>query len=184
MQKTAVMPKKHKEKFLYRDNTVGYVFAAPFIISFCFLTLIPMALSLYYSFCTYKIGADPNWVGLDNYIKLFTNDATFGNSLLVTIQYVIIGVPLKLIFALLIAMLLTKNTRLQGFYRAVYYIPSLIGGSVAVALVWKQLFGSRGPIITLLKAMGAPPPSPSSAIPPGPSSPWCCATPGSSAPPC
>ena len=70
-------------------------------------------------------------------------------------QYVLIGVPLKLIFALLIAMLLTKPTKLQGFYRAVYYIPSLIGGSVAVALVWKQLFGSRGPIVGLVKGMGA-----------------------------
>lgn len=156
VQKTASLHKKHKEKFLYRDNTVGYIFAAPFILSFCFLTLIPMALSLYYSFCSYKIGSTPEWLGLQNYINLFTNDATFINSLLRTCQYVIVGVPLKLIFALLIAVLLTKDTKLQGFYRAVYYIPSLIGGSVAVALVWKQLFGSRGPIITALKAMGAP----------------------------
>ena len=65
-----------------------------------------------------------------------------------------IGVPLKLVFALFIAMLLTRPTRLQGIYRAVYYIPSLIGGSVAVALVWKQLFGSRGPIVSLIKSMG------------------------------
>ncbi len=139
--------------FLYRDNTVGYVFAAPFIISFLALTMVPMGLSLYYSFCTYKIAADPVWIGLKNYADLM-RDATFGNSLLVTIQYVVIGVPLKLIFALLIAVLLTKPTRAQGLYRAVYYIPSLIGGSVAVALVWKQLFGSRGPIVTLIKALG------------------------------
>ena len=131
------------------DNTVGYFFAAPFIIGFCCLTLVPMALSLYYSFCNYKIGQAAEWIGLDNFIALF-NDARFGNSLLVTLQYVVIGVPLKLIFALLVAMLLTKPTRAQGFYRAVYYIPSLIGGSVAVALVWKQLFGSRGPVVLLI----------------------------------
>ncbi|MBQ8953367.1 MAG: sugar ABC transporter permease [Clostridia bacterium] len=142
-----------KGSFLHYDNTVGYIFAAPFIISFCLLTLVPMALSLYYSFCNYKIGSSPVWVGLQNFINL-AKDATFKNSLLVTIQYVVIGVPLKLIFALLIAMLLTKPTRAQGFYRAVYYIPSLIGGSVAVALVWKQLFGSRGPIVSLIKALG------------------------------
>ncbi|MDO5425280.1 MAG: sugar ABC transporter permease [Eubacteriales bacterium] len=140
--------------FLNNDNTVGYIFAAPFIIGFCFLTLVPMALSLYYSFCNYKIGGDAVWIGLDNFLNLF-KDKTFGNSLLVTIQYVIIGVPLKLIFALFIAMLLTKPTKLQGVYRAVYYIPSLIGGSVAVALVWKQLFGSRGPIVSMIKSMGA-----------------------------
>ena len=148
-----VSPNEKKGSFWHNDNTVGYIFAAPFILSFCLLTLVPMALSLYYSFCNYKIGSSPVWVGLQNFINL-TKDATFGNSLLVTIQYVVIGVPLKLIFALMIAMLLTKPTKAQGFYRAVYYIPSLIGGSVAVALVWKQLFGSRGPIVNLIKAMG------------------------------
>ncbi len=142
-----------KGSFLHNDNTVGYIFAAPFIISFTLLTLVPMALSLYYSFCNYKIGSSPVWVGVQNFLNL-AKDATFRNSLLVTIQYVAVGVPLKLIFALLIAMLLTKPTKAQGFYRAVYYIPSLIGGSVAVALVWKQLFGSRGPIVNLIKALG------------------------------
>lgn len=148
---------KEKKSFaaiMNSDNVVGYIFAAPFLIGFFCLTLIPMAFSLYYSFCNYKIGAEPVFVGLKNYIDLM-QDKTFGNSLLVTIQYVVIGVPLKLVFALLVAMLLTKPTRLQGFYRAVYYIPSLIGGSVAVALVWKQLFGSRGPIVLAIKALGA-----------------------------
>ena len=145
---------RRKGSFLQNENVVGYVFAAPFILSFLCLTMIPMALSLYYSFCNYKIAAEPVWVGLGNYSTLL-KDATFGNSLLVTIQYVVIGVPLKLVFALLVAMLLTKPTRMQGLYRAVYYIPSLIGGSVAVALVWKQLFGSRGPVVTFIKAMGA-----------------------------
>lgn len=139
--------------FLNNENTVGYIFAAPFIIGFCLLTLIPMGLSLYYSFCNYKIGGDAVFVGLKNFINLF-KDPVFGNSIIVTFQYVLIGVPLKLIFALFIAMLLTKPTKVQGLYRAVYYIPSLIGGSVAVALVWKQLFGSRGPIVTFIKGLG------------------------------
>ena len=145
--------KSSLHSLVHNDNTVGYLFTAPFIIGFLCFTLIPMGLSLYYSFCEYKIGSPALWVGLDNYVTLF-QDTKFGKSLLVTFQYVIIGVPMKLVFALLIAMLLTKPTKLQGLYRAVYYIPSLIGGSVAVALVWKQLFGSRGPVITLLKALG------------------------------
>ncbi len=140
--------------FLHNENVVGYIFAAPFIISFLCLTMVPMGLSLYYSFCNYKIGQVPDWIGLKNFMDLL-RDATFGHSLLVTIQYVVIGVPLKLVFALFVAMLLTKPTRMQGFYRAVYYIPSLIGGSVAVALVWKQLFGSRGPVVSMIKALGA-----------------------------
>ncbi len=139
--------------FFNNDNVVGYIFAAPFIISFLCLTMIPMGLSLYYSFCNYKIGALPDFIGVQNYLNLM-KDATFVHSLLVTIQYVVIGVPLKLVFALFIAMLLTKPTKAQGFYRAVYYIPSLIGGSVAVALVWKQLFGSRGPIVSIIKTLG------------------------------
>ena len=143
-----------KGSFLHNDNVVGYIFAAPFIISFLCLTLIPMALSLYYSFCNYKIGAAPEWIGIQNFANLL-KDGTFTNSLLVTIQYVAIGVPLKLVFALFVAMLLTRPTRVQGLYRAIYYIPSLIGGSVAVALVWKQLFGSRGPVVSLIKALGA-----------------------------
>ena len=145
--------KSHTQSLLHNDNTVGYLFTAPFIIGFLCFTLIPMGLSLYYSFCEYKIGSAPLWVGLKNYTDLF-QDAKFGKSLLVTVQYVIVGVPLKLIFALLVAMLLTKHTKAQGFYRAVYYIPSLIGGSVSVALVWKQLFGSRGPIVLAIKALG------------------------------
>ncbi|MGI6106650.1 MAG: carbohydrate ABC transporter permease [Lachnospiraceae bacterium] len=143
-------PARQKKNFWYRDNTVGYVFVMPFIISFLLLTLVPMALSLYYSFCNYKIGSTPEWIGLDNFVNLF-RDSVFLKSIAVTFQYVLIGVPLKLVFALLIAMLLTKPTKLQGFYRAIYYIPSLVGGSVAVALVWKQLFGSRGPVVTLIK---------------------------------
>ncbi len=153
MQKAAKAP-KNLSTILHNDNTVGYLFALPFIIGFLGLTIYPMGLSLYYSFCDYKIAADPLWVGLKNYADLL-QDGTFGNSLMVTIQYVIIGVPLKLIFALLIAMLLTKPTKVQGLYRAIYYIPSLIGGSVAVALVWKQLFGSRGPVVSLIKSLGA-----------------------------
>ncbi len=145
-------PRNRKQSFWYRENTVGYVFILPFIISFLCLTLIPMGLSLYYSFCDYKIGSVPKWLGLQNYLTLFT-DSVFLKSIAVTFQYVLIGVPLKLIFALLIAMLLTKPTKLQGVYRAIYYVPSLVGGSVAVALVWKQLFGSRGPVVTFIKTV-------------------------------
>ena len=154
MQATKRRFGKSANGFWNNDNTVGYLFALPFIISFSLLTLVPMALSLYYSFCSYTFGASPAWLGIENFFNLM-RDETFLNSILVTIQYVAIGVPLKLVFALLIAMLLTKPTRAQGFYRAVYYIPSLIGGSVAVALVWKQLFGSRGPIVGFITSLGA-----------------------------
>ncbi len=141
-------------RFMNNDNTVGYIFAAPFIIGFLAFTLIPMCISFYYSFTSYKITKAPRWIGLDNYITLLS-DEHFWNSIKVTFEYVLFGVPSKLIAALLIAMLLTHAKRMQGFYRAVYYIPSLIGGSVAVALVWKQMFSSTGPVVGLFHAMGA-----------------------------
>lgn len=154
MQATKRRGGKLSGGFLNNDNVVGYFFALPFILSFLLLTMVPMALSLYYSFCSYTIGAVPEYLGIGNFFNLM-RDETFLHSILVTIQYVVIGVPLKLVFALLVAMLLTKPTKAQGFYRAVYYIPSLIGGSVAVALVWKQLFGSRGPVVGAIQSLGA-----------------------------
>lgn len=141
------------KKFLYKENTVGYIFAAPFIIGFLGFTIIPMFVSFYYSFTDYSIVQKENWVGLQNYIKLF-QDERFTNSIVVTLRYVLLSVPLKLIFALLIAFLLTRDTKLVGFYRALYYLPSLIGGSVAVALVWKELFARKGLINLNLQALG------------------------------
>ncbi|MFQ9511298.1 MAG: carbohydrate ABC transporter permease [Lachnospiraceae bacterium] len=140
--------------FMNCDNTVGYIFAAPFILGFLIFTLIPMCISFYYSFTNYKVTSAPTWAGFSNYITLFQN-SRFWNSIGVTFEYVLFGVPSKLIFALLIAMLLTRAKKLQGLYRAIYYIPSLIGGSVAVALVWKQLFSSTGPVVGLIQKMGA-----------------------------
>lgn len=141
--------------FLYKENTVGYIFAAPFIIGFLGFTIIPMIVSFYYSFTNYTIVKDGSFVGLENYIQLF-KDPRFINSVVVTLKYVFLSVPTKLIFALLIAFMLTRRTKLVGFYRALYYLPSLIGGSVAVALVWKELFARKGLINVNLAALGIP----------------------------
>ncbi len=138
---------------LYSDNVVGYVFAAPFIIGFCCLTLFPMLLSLYYSMTNYNfVRAD--FIGLGNYIRMFTEDNKFLYSVWRTLLYVIMAVPAKLIFALLVAYFLTRDTRMASIYRAVYYLPSLVGGSVAVALVWKQIFARKGMINSILMAVG------------------------------
>lgn len=138
---------------LHSDNVVGYVFAAPFIIGFCCLTLFPMLLSLYYSMTNYNfVRAD--FIGLGNYIRMFTEDNKFLYSVWRTLLYVIMAVPAKLIFALLVAYFLTRDTRMASIYRAVYYLPSLVGGSVAVALVWKQIFARKGMINSILMAIG------------------------------
>lgn len=140
-------------RFLYNNNTVGYVFLAPFIIGFLSFTIIPMLSSLYYSCTDYNMIDKANWIGINNYINLF-KDERFLNSIKVTLQYVILSVPLKLAFALFIAFLLTRPSKAVSFYRSLYYLPSLIGGSVAVALVWKELFARKGLINLNLAKLG------------------------------
>jgi len=158
--KTPVLSEEVKEskfkRFMNRDNTVGYVFASPFIIGFLGFTIIPMIVSFYYSFTDYNMISDANWIGLGNYSRLF-RDERFLNSVRVTLIYVFTSVPVKLIFALFIAVLLTKKIRAVNFYRALFYVPSLIGGSIAVALVWKELFSRRGLINTIMIHIGLDP---------------------------
>ncbi len=132
------------KRFIYNDNTVGYIFALPFILVFLGFSLVPMITSLIYSFTDMTFGAEEiNFIWFDNFIKLF-QDEIFLKSVRVTFKYVIISVPMKLTFALLVAFLLTRKSRLVTLYRSLYYVPSLVGGSVAVALVWRQIFARRG----------------------------------------
>ncbi|MBR5355415.1 MAG: sugar ABC transporter permease [Lachnospiraceae bacterium] len=140
-------------RFIYNNNTVGYVFLAPFVIGFLCFTIIPMMSSLYYSCTDYNMIDKETWIGINNYINLF-KDERFLNSIKVTLEYVFFSVPLKLAFALFIAFLLTRPSKAVSFYRSLYYLPSLIGGSVAVALVWKELFARKGLINVNLGKLG------------------------------
>ncbi|MFP7478005.1 carbohydrate ABC transporter permease [Terribacillus saccharophilus] len=137
-----------------RSNLWGYLFIGPFIIGFLAFTIVPMLASLYFSFTEYGLFDAPKWIGFENYIKMFTEDPRYINSLKVTIIYVFAGVPLRLAFALLVAMLLNVGSRAVGWYRTLYYLPSLIGGSVAVAIMWRNIFGDDGIVNLALKSMG------------------------------
>lgn len=143
------------KRFFYHNNTVGYIFSFPFLFGFFAFTLIPVLVSMYYSLTNYRLGQKPSFIGLLNYKNLFT-DERFLNSVKVTLLYVITSVPSKLLFALFIAYLLTQNRRGVTFYRSLYYVPSLIGGSIAVALVWKTIFSRRGLANTILSSLGLP----------------------------
>jgi len=103
-----------------------------------------MISSLYLSFTQYDLVSSPKWAGLANYIKMFTNDPRYIQSLKVTLTYVFVSVPLKLIFALFVAILMNQGIRALGIYRTVYYIPTLLGGSVAIAVMWRKMFGTGG----------------------------------------
>ena len=130
------------------------MFAAPFIFGFICFSLIPIVTSFYYAFTDYSMGAKTiTWVGGKNFGQLLTDDI-FVKSLVITLKYVFVSVPLKLAFALFVAFLLTRKSKLVTLYRSLYYVPSLVGGSVAVALVWKQLFARKGLFNSVLADMG------------------------------
>ena len=137
----------------------AYLFLLPWFGGLLLLTSGPLLASLYLSFTNFDLLQTPQWIGLSNYIQLFSADPRFRKALLVTFTYVLIGVPLNLAFALLIAMLLKQKVRALGFFRGVYYLPSLLGGSVAVAVMWRQLFGSDGVINQGLALFGIAAPS-------------------------
>lgn len=141
-------------KFLNKESSAGVVFCLPFIIGFSLFLVVPMLISLYYSFCDYNILAPANFIGLDNYIKMFTGDEVFWQSVKATVYFALVSVPLRLIFALFVAMILVKPTKLTGFYRAAYYLPSIIGGSVAVSVLWKRMFATDGVVNSILGAFG------------------------------
>jgi multiple sugar transport system permease protein len=142
------------KRILNKESVAGVVFSLPFIIGFLMFILIPMLMSLFYSFCKFDIISPPIFVGFKNYIRMFTDDPLFYKTLEVTFYFVFVSVPLKLAFALFVAMLLLKNTKATGFYRIVYYLPSIIGGSVAVAVLWKMVFAEDGVFNSILGSFG------------------------------
>ncbi len=127
-----------------KQHWVAYLFLLPWLAGLLLFTVGPMLASLFYSFTSYDLLSAPRWVGLDNYVRLFTQDERYLTALKVTFVYVFVSVPLKLAFSLLLAVLLSQRLRAVGLYRAVYYIPSLLGGSVAIAILWSRIFGSDG----------------------------------------
>jgi len=131
----------------------GYLFLLPWMIGIAGLTVVPMVASLYFSFTKYPLLKGPTWIGLDNYVRLF-HDARAWTSFEVTGLYVIIGVPLQLIVALAIAVLLDRGMKGLSFYRSVLYLPSLLGGSVAIAVLWKAVFGANGVFNAFLGLFG------------------------------
>ncbi|MFY1670981.1 carbohydrate ABC transporter permease [Plantactinospora sp. WMMB334] len=135
------------------DAPAGYLFLSPWILGMLLLTIGPMAASLYLSFTDYNLFTTPEWVGLENYRRMF-DDPRWLQSVRVTGGYVLIAVPVKLAAALAVALLLHQRRRGQGFYRAAFYGPSLIGASVSVAIVWRALFSDDAVVDRLLRAIG------------------------------
>lgn len=131
----------------------GYLFASPWIIGFSIFFVIPIINLLYYSFTDFNLMANPVWIGLENY-KRMLGDPKIWQALKVTTIYVIFSVIPRLAFALFIAIKLNQKRKGIGIYRTIYYIPSILGGSVAVAVLWRVLFTRDGVVNALLGLVG------------------------------
>ena len=137
-----------------RNNLVGYLFIAPWLLAFFLFNLIPMLASLGLSFTDYNILGGWHYIGLDNYRRMFYEDRHYWRSVNATVKYVLFSVPLRLIFALAVAMLLNTKRRGVAFYRAAYYAPSVVGGSIAVAVMWREIFGRIGVVNSIAESIG------------------------------
>jgi len=135
------------------DNKAALVFLAPWILGAIGLTIGPMIASLYLSFTNYNLLQPARWIGVTNYVRMVT-DSRLLHSLEVTLLYVVIGVPCQLIAALGLALILDRGMKGLSFYRSAFYLPSLLGSSVAIAVLWRLIFGGTGLFNTLLGLIG------------------------------
>lgn len=133
---------------------LGLWYVAPYLIGLLLFTAFPFVASFYLSFTDYDLMSSPEWTGLDNYQKLFTRDRTFDKSLKVTLAYVFMTVPLKLTFALFVAVILNYRLRAIGLFRTMFYVPSILGGSIAIAVLWRYIFADTGLVNMIIIAFG------------------------------
>jgi len=140
-----------------REGIAGYVFLSPWLLGLMGITAIPMLVSLYLSFTDYDVLtplSEVQWVGWTNYRQMFTADPSYWHAVTVTLSFALIAVPLKLAAALGVALLLNRSFRGVGVFRGLFYLPSLLGGSVALAIVWVSMFNREGAFNSFLALFG------------------------------
>lgn len=136
-----------------QEERAAWMLMAPWFLGVVAVTLGPLLASLYLSFTDYNLLSAPEWVGLENYAEML-RDTRLHKALAVTATYTFASVPLMLVVALALAMLLNRGIKGLAFYRSVYYLPSLLGGSVAVGVLWRQVFGIEGLVNQFLGLFG------------------------------
>ncbi len=136
-----------------RDNKAAFWFLLPWFAGLVFITAGPIAASLGLGFTKYNLIQPPKFIGLGNFARIF-GDERLHNALRVTFTYVLVSVPLQLACALGVAMLLDRGMRGLAFYRSAFYLPSLLGSSVAIAVLWRQIFGTEGLVNQVLGLVG------------------------------
>lgn len=143
-------------KLRINKKYIGLLYITPWILGFLVFQLYPLLSSLIYSFTDYSITSSANFVGLKNFVEIFTKDDQFYKSLKITLIYVFMSVPMKLAFALFVALLLDMKLRFVNLYRTLYYLPSIFGGSVAVAIIWRFIFMKDGVVNKVLSVIHIP----------------------------
>lgn len=137
-----------------REAIEGYLGISPWLIGFVAFTLGPFIASLYLSFTDWQITVPPRWVGLANYLRIFTRDPDFYQSLKVTFTYVALSLPLNLLAGLGLSLLLNQNVPGIRLFRTLFYLPVVLSG-VSVALMWMWLLNPEyGVVNTLLATLG------------------------------
>ncbi len=142
-----------KKAYGRRDGKAALFFLLPWLAGLVVITAGPMVASLWISFTNYNLIQSPRFIGVQNYVRMF-QDPRLVNSLRVTFEYVFASVPIQLVVALAMALLLDRGMRALPFYRSVFYLPSLLGSSVAVAILWRQIFGQSGLVNQVLGGFG------------------------------
>lgn len=136
-----------------RSYRPGLIFLSPWLVGLVLLTALPIFAAFYLSLTDYDLLSAPQFTGFDNFSRMISDD-DFWDALWVSFKYVFISVPFVVGFALLVALVLNQGLRMMGVYRAAYYLPSLLGGSVAIAVLWRQIFGRGGLMNELLGVFG------------------------------
>jgi multiple sugar transport system permease protein len=136
-----------------KDTLTAYLFLTPWVLGLLLITIGPMTASLVLAFTDYNLLEPAEWAGFDNFVRML-NDERLHQSLRVTFTYVLVSVPLQLALALLLAVVLDRGLRGMAFYRSIFYLPSLLGSSVAIAILWRQVFGAEGLINQVLDLFG------------------------------
>ncbi|EOL45413.1 hypothetical protein RV11_GL000155 [Enterococcus phoeniculicola] len=129
-----------------------YLFIMPWIIGFLAFTLGPLVLSLIMSFHDWPVTREPVFVGIQNYVQMFTQDKQFWSSLFITFKFAIIFVPLNMIIALILAVLLTQKVKGVKLFRGIFYLPAVISG-VAVSIIWGWIFNTKYGILNYLLSL-------------------------------
>ncbi|MBK7529476.1 sugar ABC transporter permease [Piscinibacter sp.] len=142
---------------MYENRRTGLLFVLPFLLGVLGFKLFPFVASLALSMTQFDVMSPPEFVGLENYRVLATQDPTFRQSLKVTLLFVVLAVPLRVAFALAIAQVLNFRLRGVSFFRAAFYLPSILGGSIAVAVLWRFIFSQNGLVNIALAKIGIAP---------------------------